>query len=641
MADQMNPPAELSLEEANLPPGELTYEEAHGTEQPAQHPGFAGQVAAGLRGVRESIPFGQDIGAAGTYMFGNPLTGEKAPETFEQAKREQMRKDDALYREHPYAYGTGFAAGTAGQMLAGSPYGIEAAGAKLAGKAAPYVGSKAADVVRRGTQAAESFLGAGNKVGDVTQRGVEAATRLAGSKLAGTPARRAVGELAGNIAGAAGTGALYGLGQGATLDERIKNMESGALFGTGVGAAGAGLSKLGRATGIIGKTAAPRFEKVMDDLKTKSQDAYDAARAAGVGVNPAVVSNFYDDVMRKLAAGRYRSGRHSELNDALRELYGKSKGPMTTPGAAMPKPVTLDDLEYMRQLSNDTHFSKDAKTRELGHLFRNELQNFTDRLRSPDLVTGMATSKEAAQKFKEGRDYFQRMKKTDELNKIVEKSLTAANNPNSTRNVNELVQSKLIKLRDMINEGKSKGWSPHEKEQIDKIIQSHGLMGKAASFDPLKSKGSAITALITAMHSPGIAAAGATGAHLARRHLDKVTEREMENLIRLVSEGGKPNILNRAPMKSLRPYNRAIRQMAVPFGSVDFKQDEQSMGREQRASGGKVGNRDYPAKRLNKIERALRKAQEALAIETKPLMQKPDEEIAAALNIAKEQQNGN
>lgn len=57
--------------------------------------------------------------------------------------------------------------------------------------------------------------------------------------------------------------------------------------------------------------------------------------------------------------------------------------------------------------------------------------------------------------------------------------------------------------------------------------------------------------------------------------------------------------------------------------------------REGRASGGKVGTRDYPAKRLNKMERAARRAQQAIAIETTKLMEKPDEQIAQALRIAK------
>jgi hypothetical protein len=58
--------------------------------------------------------------------------------------------------------------------------------------------------------------------------------------------------------------------------------------------------------------------------------------------------------------------------------------------------------------------------------------------------------------------------------------------------------------------------------------------------------------------------------------------------------------------------------------------------RKHRASGGKVGKRDYPAKPLSRMEKALSRAQNALAEETKPLMQMPDAQIAHALEIAKD-----
>jgi hypothetical protein len=58
--------------------------------------------------------------------------------------------------------------------------------------------------------------------------------------------------------------------------------------------------------------------------------------------------------------------------------------------------------------------------------------------------------------------------------------------------------------------------------------------------------------------------------------------------------------------------------------------------REERASGGKVGNRDYPAKRLTRMEKALKRAQDAMSLETKSLMQIPDAQIAQALQVAKD-----
>jgi hypothetical protein len=68
-------------------------------------------------------------------------------------------------------------------------------------------------------------------------------------------------------------------------------------------------------------------------------------------------------------------------------------------------------------------------------------------------------------------------------------------------------------------------------------------------------------------------------------------------------------------------------------GQKMVAQDENE--RQGRASGGKVDKREYPAKRLSRIERELKRAQDALALETEPLMHRPDEQIADALRIAK------
>lgn len=152
-----------------------------GSSQEQPSGGIGETAAAALRGVRESIPFGQDIGAAATTYLGNPLTGQKPTGDFEAEKRRQMERDIELSKEHPAAYGAGTVAGIGAQLLA------------------PEVG-----LVKAGM---------------------------------GLPARVAAGSA---------EGALYGLGQGVTPEERLSGAGTGALFGAGatglVGAAEKGLS---------------------------------------------------------------------------------------------------------------------------------------------------------------------------------------------------------------------------------------------------------------------------------------------------------------------------------------------------------------------------------------------------------------
>ena len=62
--------------------------------------------------------------------------------------------------------------------------------------------------------------------------------------------------------------------------------------------------------------------------------------------------------------------------------------------------------------------------------------------------------------------------------------------------------------------------------------------------------------------------------------------------------------------------------------------------REQRASGGKVSKRDYPAKKLSRLEKAARRAFNEIANETKPIMDMPDEAVADHLGAMSGERNG-
>jgi hypothetical protein len=78
----------------------------------------------------------------------------------------------------------------------------------------------------------------------------------------------------------------------------------------------------------------------------------------------------------------------------------------------------------------------------------------------------------------------------------------------------------------------------------------------------------------------------------------------------------------------------ARKQMAPKFGVSTMPVTAED--REQRASGGKIGKRDYPAKPLSRMEKAVLRAQKAIAEETKPIMNMPDQTVAHALEIAKD-----
>jgi hypothetical protein len=80
---------------------------------------------------------------------------------------------------------------------------------------------------------------------------------------------------------------------------------------------------------------------------------------------------------------------------------------------------------------------------------------------------------------------------------------------------------------------------------------------------------------------------------------------------------------------------RAAAQAYIDAVGKVTGEEQKSEERTERKSGGRVDKRDYPAKRLNKLERAARRAFNEIAHETKPLMDVPDEHIVQALDQVK------
>ena len=88
--------------------------------------------------------------------------------------------------------------------------------------------------------------------------------------------------------------------------------------------------------------------------------------------------------------------------------------------------------------------------------------------------------------------------------------------------------------------------------------------------------------------------------------------------------------------------SQKTRKAIAPYGAVSFfpkgtpavAEDEDN--REERARGGKINTRDYPAKRLTRLQKAAKWAHDSIALETKPIMDMPDEQVVNALRIAKD-----
>lgn len=573
---------EAAFGKADSQPTLQELEQAFGKEEKVKQ-GVLPQVGAFVTGVGQTIPFAKDI-AAGANVLRSQLGGHPAgvpdvgtlSEKFEAAKRAQMRAQEVLGKAYPKTQMAGVGTGVGAQLLMPmSP--VTSAGAKLA-EAAPSL--------------------------------VKIPSKLAGSLGAG-----------------AAEGALYGYGEGVTPEERAEAAKTGATFGAAAGVVAPVVSSVARP--IAEKLGlAKRNIPNVDELKKTSQEAYDRAHAVGLDFTPGQVRKLHTDVETAIKNAGYDPKEHSDVRTALSRLYSHSLPDVN----GQYKPVTLSELDQIRQLAGDATQNLDKKTRKVGHVFRNTLDEFwDDLLNTKQYRSGLP--EEAIPAIKEARKYWHTMSKAEKLENMAKHAENMA--LNSGQDPQRYFRSKIVSELNR-QEKRPQGWTKEEVAAMKNAINpAYGTEKYFRQFGQAMPELATIGAGLAGEAgllgeygkevSPFLIGAGAAGFG-ARKASKYLSRNAIEHLHNLVRSGGHSAMI---PRQAAVPKTRE----AIVRGSVGFMGDEDN--REGRATGGKVGKRDYPAKRLTRLERAARRAFNEISNETKPLMDLPDEQIVDALDQVK------
>lgn len=637
---------------------------------------LGGQTAALLRGVRKSLPFGQDIGAAATYLAGgNPLverklsdliTGQnKPPSSFEEAKRQQIAQDVALQRQYPKT------------TFAGEMAGFFTPGVGVAGKMA------------QAEQAVASRLAP--KIG-------ETAARIAGAGAAG-----------------AGAGAVSGLGTGVTAEERLGEAGKQAIFG-GVGgslfpAVGAavrgrpltaaeeaaerlgidlpgyigsesriqkGLATAAGSVPIGGARIPQSAEKAITQMgevagnllpSVSREEAGETAKDALVNWvknrSTRAVEKAYDAVDRYVdnskktalvnTANTIQSLGRKRLEATLPEESSAIK--MVLDGATNPQGLNYSGIKRLR-----SEIGEKLKEGILpADLSRAELKNIYGAL-TEDLREAVknAGSSQGLRAFERANNLYRDVSaKRKQLTKIVglagdvapeavfNRLVTMASE--KAGNLGRLKQARSSMSPDQwedvtsgilstIGRNPEGGFSPERfitgyykmsdagrdaifgpagnplRQSLDDLLQVSGKFKELGKFTNT-SKTANVLAGISLLAEPFSAMGTAVSANIIARILSRPrTARAAATL---------------AKTRTRQAYDAYLAAIRSEMGqSVEEP-------RQERASGGRIGKRDYPAKKLSSLEKAARRALGGIAKDTTHIMDMPDEEVANALRMAK------
>jgi hypothetical protein len=608
------PPDELTFEQAHPAPqssevpDELTFAEAHpdapeGAGQPTLRGDIALATADALRGARATLPFAKDISSATRAYVGNPLTQTGPSGDFAEEKRAVDRQQDQSWERNPEAYTAG---AVAGLFAPGSPVSkinkaLPAAERFIAEKAAPYLG--------------------------------EGLARTAATALPVTA-----------------TGAVLGAGEGATADERLSNALVGGVLGAGGGLAGdvaapvlagvgRGIDKL-RAMAPVSERAKPMLDRMrasnpfaeftpaeaaadasrynlkptgdlkVEDLAKAAKDAYDAVDAHNVLLRPDALRALHKNITGQLREAGYRANNTPELQEALDELLNAGR---SSTG------VKLKDLEVINRIANAATTSQNASSRLHGGMFKSSVNDFLANIAPTSVLNGNSHAARAA--LEGGREMWKRKSKLEDVENLIENIRTASNA--NGRDIHKHLRAQLEPFISAAE--KSKRWTGDEIAAMRNVINpgfARSVIRAARHAAPsqhLRAGAVEGAAVLSHFHAPEAIAAG-LGGEAAKLYSKHAMTQRLNDLKQLIARGGDSTRLARSAVGD-EAKSRALVGTALPASlTADFGY------REGRASGGAV--------KLAGIEKALSVAQRAISQESKPIMDAPDETVAAALNIA-------
>lgn len=567
---------------------------SQGEPAPRTGQGIAGDIAAGLRGVQEQIPFARDIGAAANAYIGNPLTGARPTKDFGKAKQELEARNAALAEEHPWSYGAGEVAGGLASLAV-----PQAAGVNLLGRAA------------KGEALAAKYL-----------------APLLGSKAeAGLVTKLGSGALAG-----ATQGAVHGLGTG-TGAERLDNAIGEGIAGAPLGVAGSALGHVGSAAARkvaekLGYAAPAAARATAGDLYKQSKALYKQAEDAGLQVRSAALNKLHTDIKSKLSKLAYDPALREE-HRGLENALGRLSSTKT--------PLSLEELDNIYRSTRPLSLNwTNPEGRMMANTFRKEFSNFLDQLKPQDIITKKGSASSIIGDWRNARHVW----KQEEKMKLLEQAATDAEIDAEIRGVGgdlaNAQRKNVGRLLKDIKRQKDFRWSPDEIQAMEEFVKG-GVTRKvsrlAGSLSPLHNNMVGKLNLLHLLYSPTTGAIPAAAGVAGKYTEGKLMKAAEENLKDIIAAGGKSaNIPAANPMTSLKGRALGVPTTTSPIFTPSapvYAED-----REERASGGRLGNRDYPAKRLSRVERAAKRAMDAIALESKPLMDQPDQVIADALKLA-------
>lgn len=262
-----------------------------------------------------------------------------------------------------------------------------------------------------------------------------------------------------------GLGAAHGFGSGEGVLDRLERAGYGGVGGGLLGAGVAGIA------GRMGSRNAPK-PPTTGQLKTESQMSFKAAEDVGAVVTAQSFDDFVDDLARATQKSGLRPKIQKESSAALDEFVEM---------AATKQGMTFEELNEMRQVLGAVAGSVKPAERRMASIMIDKLDDYMAGLKPADILSGDAPA--AVESLRNARDMWSRVKKSETLERLVERAYDrgAAYSGSGFENA---LRNEFKSL--LLNDRKMRGFSKIEEAAIRRVVRGGPVesvlrwIGKAA-----------------------------------------------------------------------------------------------------------------------------------------------------------------
>lgn len=192
-------------------------------------------------------------------------------------------------------------------------------------------------------------------------------------------------------------------------------------------------------------------------LRAATDDAYKAAREAGVAYKPDALNTIRNRVEAAMQREGFDKDLHPDTAAVLRRLREQSEAG---------KPLSLEEVENLRRVALNAEGALKPQDRRLASILVDTFDDATEGFGVGDTIAGDSAQAQAI--LRQARDYHTRVKKSDEIDALVRRAELSAPNFSASGMENAL-RTEFRALAK--NDKRMRRFSPEERQAIERVAK--------------------------------------------------------------------------------------------------------------------------------------------------------------------------